>query len=206
MQADKRKIIVVAVLLVTLLAVGVWQFIGTSSPSPKERPVSRQEKREPKPLPEKEPENSAFRYADMGLVRKDPFQAGTLPDDPSTTSDDGNVVVAPPEENNPPKETRRPPIRPNINTSVPLFDPNQPGTVTTPAPPARSPDEFTYVLVGIVEGPNPIAVFQNDSGQQKMVPLNSFVEKNSRVVAIRDGKVTVRHNGKTLTFSVGGKQ
>lgn len=206
MQADKRKIIVVFVLLVALLAVGVWQFMGTSSPSPEALKVSQSAKKETKSPPQEEPQISEIRYAEMGLVRKDPFQTGTLPEDPSLQSDDGNVVVAPPEENNPPKETRRPPIRPNINTSVPLFDPNQPGTVKTPAAPARSPDEFTYTLIGIVEGPNPVAVFQNDSGQQKMVPLNSFVEKNSRVVAIRNGKVTVRHNGKTLTFSVGGKQ
>jgi hypothetical protein len=75
-----------------------------------------------------------------------------------------------------------------------------PGQPAQPAPPSQD----GYELVGVVDGPHPVAVFRSGGGTQKMVYLNGSIEQGARITGISHGKVTVSQNGKTKTLTVGG--
>jgi hypothetical protein len=69
-------------------------------------------------------------------------------------------------------------------------------TDLTKAAPLRQPNEFAYRVKGILNGPKPMAVFEDDSGNQRLVPLGGSVDGDSKVVGIEKGKVHIRHKGK----------
>jgi hypothetical protein len=206
MKDDKRKIAIVIGLLVVVLGIGAWQFSSSlSKPNDK-----RQEEVAEKPSKDDQSNNEVL-VADLdmiGLTRRNPFQPSPLADmDPR------------PQENPPAQQTpsssssssngRR--ITSDINTTVPPWvfsgDPQWPAggepSISQSAP-LRPSNEFAYTLIGVVDGPRPVAVFRGDDGSQQMVRVNENVGSNSKVVGIQNGQVKVQHNGKTITLSVGG--
>jgi hypothetical protein len=79
------------------------------------------------------------------------------------------------------------------------------GVGLSPGQPLRQPGEFGYRVKGVVVGDRPVAILEDDGGNQRMVPLGGSVDGDSRVVGIEKGRVRIRHRGKdqTLTISEG---
>ncbi len=213
MRDEKKKQIILGVLVAMVLGIGAWQFTSSGSTETEKKPEvqATEEKKEP---PTENPEvlsaeKDPYMY---GLKRKNPFQPYRLPMD---TDNSANQTPQP--KNPQPVVNRRPSgprLTPQYGSSMPPYPIEAPGATPgpntnaqiNPSTPMRSPDEFAYRLSGVVDGPKPVAVFTSDSGHQKMVPINGSLEPGSRVVGIRDGKVVVSHKGKTITLRVGGNR
>lgn len=199
-DSTKTKTAVLAALVVGLLGVGVFQF--TQSGSPQRRPPKAEEKGAPEA---KETEITAElpTFEAMGVTPQDPFRPIPLNREQSEPGNEPKVVQAPPET----PATSRP--------SVPYRGPSLPAPSNLPPMPAgsgvisagaplRAQGEFAYRLVGIVNGPRPCAVFQDDAGNQKLVRQGEAVDSGSHVVSVSDTKVVVRSGGKQITLRVGG--
>lgn len=197
-MSDKKRLSVLILLALILVGVGVWQFSSGDKKQNKPQPEQAKANEEQK---EKEliAQLTNIDYEGMGYVKKDPFRPAVLPN-----ADEPDEEEPPPPAPQPQNNNNRRPIQPNIDTSVPLFDPMGNNASLSDSPIIRSSDEFAYTLVGIVDGPVPCAVFRSDSGTQRIVRLNSLIDNDSRVIGIKDGVVTVRHRDKTLKLSVGG--
>ncbi len=205
---EKKKIIAMVLLFIVVIGVGAFQFSSIKGPSESSAVKQKveQEKKleaEKKKLDEengnKEIINPMFA---QNLPARDPFSPGTLPEEPtgSTSSNQQNPQ----------------PLKPaNMGPGFKPFDPgatipmlpgtgNQKGTIgiqqTAPIQPA---DQLAYSLKGILLGEKPAAVFQDDSGNQRLVALGGSIDGDSRVTNISQGTVTVRHKGKTVTLTVG---
>lgn len=200
MNRDKQKLVILAVLVMALLGVGAYQFIGGTGDD-KKSSKPQQDVTTKKPGPKAAEEAVVADLSMIGLTRKDPFQPWALPG-------------SEPQNPEPPREQQQPSpsVRSPSSSSKPLppfnFDAlpvTTPGNVEiTPSTPLRSPDEFSYSLVGVVDGPKPVAVFRSDTGEQRMVRINEPLGSDSKVVNISNGRVTIQHRGKNITLAVGG--
>ncbi len=206
-EKDKKKIVIIGVLAVAVLGIGAWQFSSAKS-----TPGSKSAKESAKSASQSEPTRETI-VADLdmiGLKRRNPFQPSALAEMQPTQAESTTVVAPPQASSNGarPSGPRGSSITPDISKYPFTFDGEPsltPGVELTPGTPLRSPNEFTYSLVGVVDGPRPVAVFRGDDGTQRMVRLNESVgSNNSKVVGIQNGQVKVQHNGKTITLSVGG--
>lgn len=209
MNNDKRKLAILGVLIAAILGIGAWQFTSAlRAPERKQKtvpPTAAAQKQQQQP--QQQPIAELDR---IGLTRRNPFQPSALPDMTPTTP---TTSSPPPPPSNQPRSNGSPRITPQIDTKLPPFqlpgDPiagaGTPGVSIDPAPPLRSEDEFAYSLIGILEGPRPMAVFKDDSGKQHLARVGENISSKSKLVKIQNGKVTVQHNGKTITLTVGGK-
>ncbi|MER3412693.1 MAG: hypothetical protein C4340_02765 [Armatimonadota bacterium] len=198
MAQDKKKLLIIGVLFLALVAVSTYQFIG-SSPAPKKSNVSKPEEAKKNDAAE-QPEDKGVAdnlYA-LGKTPRNPFQPGSLPNEqsPSDSENNNRIVQAPPEKPN----VTRP-----YKHQVPPWNPTIPGVGLNPGgeplPPVK---EFSYTLIGFVDGPTPVAVFLTGDGVQKMVRVGEYVGQNAKVVRIQNGSVTIQADGKTITQRVGG--
>lgn len=209
MGTDKRKFAILAILGLGLVAVGAWQFVGKSGGAPitprqKFRPSGESLVADNSETPE-----NTMDPAIAALPRKDPFAPGKLSPEP-TTNKNPKVIVAPPDEVARAKNAGRPSHGRNTGPLIPRFDPNnvQVSPIGGGGPSASysSPNAPSgYELIGVVDGPNPVAVFRSSSGNQTMVKVNGHVGQGGRIVGIKNGRVTVQQgDGSTKTLSVGG--
>jgi type II secretory pathway component PulC len=76
------------------------------------------------------------------------------------------------------------------------------GAGLTQGAPLRQPGEFAYQVKGVIVGKKPMAVFEDDNGNQRLVPLGGSLDGDSKVVAIEKGKVRIRHHGKEKTLDL----
>ncbi len=82
------------------------------------------------------------------------------------------------------------------------------GTVSASMPAPMSgkvaslPSEPGFKVRGIMVGPNPVAIFEDSNGSQKMVPTGGFVDGDTMVVAISRGRVVVKYRGKKKTLVI----
>lgn len=212
MAADRNKIIIISVLGAALLGVGAWQFLG-----PKPAPAtSRNAKKstngllaqaEPAASNSTTPTDPAQDPSYAGMTRKDPFVPGKLRDEPKQTMPQGKVIVAP-SQNGGPRV-----YQPNMRMSGGL-PPRYGGQVLPPAAVNGGPTPENggapggpsgYQLIGVVEGPRPVAVFRSASGQQTMVKVDGALGQGARVTGIKNGRVTVSNkDGSTKTIPIGG--
>jgi hypothetical protein len=205
MGEDKKKIAILGILFVALLGVGAWQIMGTGKSEPKKRPeASKQTANEEAPV------NNNYdlqdEFAMLSLERRDPFEPGALPKDPEQIARQQADTRHP--ANNSGGGTTSGSRIPTMIDKGTLPSPFgiQNNTTINPSEPIKNPNEFGYSLVGIVEGPRPTAVFKSESGKQVMADLNGSVGGQSKVVSIKNGKVTILHNGKKITMTTGGQK
>ncbi|MEW5883083.1 MAG: hypothetical protein AB1725_02520 [Armatimonadota bacterium] len=197
MAQDKKKLLIIGILFLALVAVGTYQFVG-SGPAAKKSSVAKAE--EPKDSGTAEQpedgESPSNLYA-LGFSPRNPFQPGTLPNDqkPSDSENNNRIVHAPPE----------PRVSTPYGGEKPPWDPTIPGVDMEPGGESLpAVNEFTYTLIGLVDGPTPVAVFLTGDGVQKMVRVGEYVGQNAKVVRIQNGAVTIQADGKTITQRVGG--
>ena len=213
MSKDKKKTMVVAGLGVLLLTVGAFQFIGKGSGSTPVAETAKQQataaktyaaEAEGKPVAKAE-ETDPQRAMLIAMVK-----------DPLPSRDPFAPIGSPVQQKAPSQPEIKPPViqqksvphqkwAPDFSPGNKPYDPlpgngqavnpaNNPNVST--APPLRQPSEFAYRVKGILNGPKPMAVFEDDSGNQRLVPLGGSVDGDSKVVGIEKGKVHIRQRGK----------
>ncbi len=214
LDKQKQKMAIVVALGAVVVGVGAFQFLNMSSaPAPKSE--KHQVKKPDAEEAAHDSEQQALRNLVTGLLpQRDPFEESPLPKNearPPSTSPNGEKAPEP----RPIIATRGIHRAERLNRISPM-DPligKLPGTRDGVAPdkvaiqsgkPLRNPGEFGFAVVGVIVGRRPAAVFQDDSGNQRMVPLGAAVDGDSRVLDIQHGKVTVQHRGKRLTLVLGG--
>lgn len=206
---EKKKIIVMAALFLVVIGVGAFQFSSVQGPTEdpgvkkkaEEEKKLEAEKRKQQQEQEHEILNPMFA---QNLPPRDPFAPGKLAEEPPA----------------PPAETPQPkPLKPSRSFKAdPGFKPFDPGAAIPELPkpgalegtiglqastPIRPADQLAYTLKGVLLGEKPMAVLQDESGNQRLVALGASIDGDSRVTDISQGKVTVRHKGKTVTLTVG---
>lgn len=189
---EKKKLIIIGVLVAVILAVGAFQLVGGggSAPTPvKAKPAEADAK--------KADENSAPKnaLATLELAARDPFKAEQLgtPDKPNVP----DPVQKP--------DASRDAVRRNTGSTLPVFPISPNGSL--PGPDGKNgisvkPD-FNYALSGVILGSHSAAVFVDAQGGQRLVPVGGSVDGDTRVISIEKGAVTVNFRGKMLRISGG---
>jgi len=209
MNNDKKKMIVLGALGLVLVAVGAFTFVGGASPTPPptakasaEDKAKNGEGTEKDGQKEQTPEEKLVAQFNAGeLPTRDPFAPDVV------------AVVTPPVQQTP---TQTPPRvssggvrRPSgLRGNVPPFNPmgggfggdlppaSGGGIGIEPGAALRSPDDPGYRVKGVIQGRKPMAVLEDGSGNQKLVPVGGSVDGDTQVTGIEKGKVRVRHRGK----------
>lgn len=213
---DKKKLLAIGGLGLVLLGVGAFQFTSFLFKPEVKVTVKETESSEPKRDPAQEERDRLMAMLPGPLPVRDPFL-------PKIVADQANANVpeaptAPPagstaQRTSPPAGQSRP-----QNISIPPLDPlmnplgalggspggELPPMNLSPSAPMRSPEEFAYRLRGAVVGQRPVAIFEDDAGNQRMIPVGGSIDGQSKVVAIEEGRVTVRHRGRTLNLTLQG--
>lgn len=225
MNNDKKKMMVVGGLGLALVAIGAFQFIPKKSPAPTPpaeaaagttastgtAPTSDPANGKPKEGKKSDdPQRDELIAMIQPLPQRDPFspQSNELETKPT------NPVVPVQQPVNPP--VARPMGDGNnhsrIPGGIPPFDPSQGGglppvgnnpdspVVVDKGKPLRQPEDLAYEVKGVMVGEKPMAVFEDDSGNQRLVPLGGSLDRDSKVVGIEKGKVRIRHKGKDKTL------
>lgn len=68
--------------------------------------------------------------------------------------------------------------------------------------PGENTGGSSYKVKGTIVGNTKMAVFEDDKGNQKLVPLGGSVDGDTKVVGISNGKVKVRRGGRTEEVGV----
>lgn len=198
MKDDKKKLMIVGILVFVVFAVGAFQLMGGSGSKPVVQTPSKPKDKIAADV--KAPSDDKINpFAKTALPQRDPFKAGQLP------SKDGTVLPIPTPIKPDPAPTK--PIR-TIRNNFRGNEMSQQLPVATGgtqiAPMQVEAPAFGYQLVGVITGPRPAAVFQDSSGSQRLVQAGSSVDGDSRVLSIRDGEVRVQFKDKTLRLKPGG--
>jgi len=195
-------------LFIVVIGVGAFQFSSVQGPTedPNIKKKAEEEKKLEAEKKKLEQEKGGHEVVNpmfaQNLAPRDPFAPGKLPEEPAT-------------DINPSHQSPKPLKPTNIDPGFKPFDPG--GAVPTlpnagavqgsiglqHGAPIRPADELAYSLKGVLLGERPAAVFQDESGNQRLVALGGSIDGDSRVTDISQGKVTVRHKGKTVTLTVG---
>lgn len=208
----KKKTLVLVALAVVLVGVGAFGFLR---PEPQIPPkvVARSSDAETGPAEKDAP---AKKSADVGkderaeqlmalvtgpLSPRDPFEPQGSMGTEAVTAPPPAGASAPP----PPPQVRRTPSVPPLDPLAGSLGGTPSGMGISPGPALRQPGEFGYRVKGVVVGSKPVAVLEDEGGNQRLVPLGGSIDGDSRVVGIEKGRVRIRHRGKdqTLTLSEG---
>lgn len=201
MNDDKKKMAVLGALGAVVLAIGAFSFMK-GDPAPVDASASADEvvaEEAPKTVDEDgktimDPTLSAL--VTTTYAARDPFQApASASTGPTTTPE---AQPEPPTTSSTPRPNRTThvePWTPPIGGSLPTGNgggmglPNPDGAVYVPQMPS-------YRVKGVLVGEKSIAVFEDEQGNQKLVPLGGSIDGETTVTKIEKGKVTVRHRGK----------
>lgn len=209
-----KKTLVLVALVVVLVGVGAFGFL---KPEPKYEPkvVARSGDTEEvsptsaqmKTAPAKGKDERAEQLMALvtgPLTARDPFEPlGTMGMEGVTPPKvAGTSTVPPPPVSRPAQRT---PVVPPLEPLAGSFGSPSPGMGLAPSSPLRQPSEFGYRVKGVVVGAKPVAVLEDEGGNQRLVPLGGSIDGDSRVVGIEKGRIRIRHRGKvqTLTLSEG---
>lgn len=226
---DKKKLMVLGAMAAVLLAVGAFQFMG-SGPAPK--PVTEAEDKAKDSAasevaskdPKMEEDPIRAQILDLlnpGVSTRDPFMPSgqiakdmTPPEAPAT----GQKPMPAPTINGGTgrrggggnfdsegfKPWGPPTLQGDLNPNGPKLVPAPSGN-NTGSPnggQVQNPDEFGYKVKGIIEGKTKMAVFEDQAGNQKLVPVGGSVDGDSVVEDVADGKVKVKHRGKSKNIKI----
>jgi hypothetical protein len=192
MTKQKKQMIVVGVLLLAVLAVGAFQFMG-GKPQPVVADEGGKVKKEDQTLVaanSPDPKDLAI----MQLLNqpgspRDPFAPQAVLIDPEP---EGHQVT-PPDRPDPEINTDFGPVNPGVNGGIE-------GPIGTEIVPERAP----FTLRGVMIGKKNLAVIQLDSGRQILVAEGEQFGPNSSVLAVSEHEVVIKVNGKVQTLPLGG--
>lgn len=217
MNNEKKKLVILGVLAVVVVGIGAFSFMGGSKPAPAAT-ESTTASTEPEPEATAEGDPSQTSEALPGDPAQD-LDGDGQPDSPHPTQFAGlqNVNdLAPRDPFEPPagavvkKATPAPQPAPAPRVAVsqphggidkgnrPWGPPIDGGSELAP-PVSIAP---TYRVKGILLGKRPVAVFEDSTGNQRLVPLGGSLDGDTQVTDISKGRVTIRHKGKETTLTI----
>jgi len=205
---DKQKTIAVVVLAVVVVGVGAFQFLGHGSGA----------------TSPKKPKGDKAHAADLAGGAKGSSKDAFVPPNPLVVSalpvhdpfQEGKITSSVPDASAPgPRTTKGFHIPGGGATIPPAFVGGTPqggglsgalgGGSALPGV-LPKPDVFSMTLAAVLVGDKPAAVFQDEQGNQRLVPLGGKIDGDSVVTSISRGRVTVSYKGKTVTLTVGAVQ
>ena len=214
MQDDKKKMLVLVILVIAILGVGAFQLMpqeperAAPSTSKKWAPPEEKEGVEAKVTPVRNPSVMA------PLSKRDPF------DVPAGFDIDGPVVN--PANERPTPNPRRvssmdEPIRPfpvgvDPLPGTQLGREEMPSAIRGNGKPGPTTDSvvkppeptFDYSLSGVIVGRTSAAVLKDAQGNQRLVTEGSKIDAHSTLLEVRPNGVTVELNGKKLQIGIQG--
>ncbi|MFM9874420.1 MAG: hypothetical protein ACKVQS_13270 [Fimbriimonadaceae bacterium] len=216
MNGDKKKMLVLGVLALLLVAVGAFSFLSGGNSSASAELTTTKADAKTTAVDDTDP-NAVKGEGDL-KTETDPTK------NPDGTPKDGLLAMVPLAPRDPftipaqldtrPKQEPVKPV-PVANTQVPTtLGNNRPeGNRPFPPPMGELPGGGIgggvpmavvpqYTVKGIILGAKPLAVFQDSSGNQKLVSLGGSIDGDTTVVAIEKGKVTVSYKGKRQSLVI----
>jgi hypothetical protein len=222
MKDDKKKMMILGVLALVMIAVGAFSFMGgggaaatTEVVATTETPTEGTDGDGTEAGVEGEEGAEGVEGVDSGLPTEGDGALALMPlpvRDPFTvpTGLDDRIQAAPPA---PVQQTPAPvaqssnpqppamhagnaPLTPPMGGGLPSF--GEGNDVSLP-PVVAKPQ---YTVKGIILGTKPLAVFEDGDGNQKLVSVGGSVDGDTRVVAIDKGRVTVSYKGKQHTLVI----
>ena len=208
MDPEKKKLVAVGALVVAILGIGAFQFLG--SPPALEPVVQKKASEEKKDDPKAvKPAKNPMYASALGV--RDPFQPASF------------SIVAEPEPATPvnPAPSNSAPVAstgkiswlpPGLGGSFPT-GPTPGGMIPAgvgeplvqapalPIVPAKP--RFGFSLTGVVVGEQSLAVFRDAKGGERMIPVGGTLDSTTRLISVREGEATVRFHGETLTLILG---
>lgn len=208
MQKKNQKIVMLVLLSVVMLSVGVWQWqsMSGSAPEPAQQESNGQTAQnsghteQPQPS---EPETGSPEPGRMQVANLEPLPMR----DPFTP--DPNLIKnpdQPPADSRPVVVSNRTPR--TISGSLPPLPP-----MTMPdnhmrlerTDPDVKPEPLTpdWQVMGVVQGPNTIAIVKDGDGNRRFVRQGEWLGNGFRVESVRRGEIVVRGHGQTHRLKVG---
>lgn len=211
MKDDKKKLVVLGVLVAVMLGVGAFTFMGGGSSTPPVVADATGQANQTEVIKVGATGETSLNGAKGDAeLPKNPLYAADLPQrDPFVTTLAGaqsnSGTPAPPVISRPTRQPRAPrggTIAPYSPMTGELPAAGGPITISQTGP---DPNQFGYTVSGVITGGGkPAAVFTDSSGNQRLVPVGGSLDGDSKVVAIDRGNVTIEHRGKKQRLSLGG--
>ncbi|MEX2244791.1 MAG: hypothetical protein WD716_13215 [Fimbriimonadaceae bacterium] len=192
MTKQKKQMIVIGVLLLAVLGIGAFQFMG-----PKPKPVAADDADKPKEDQTLVAANTVDPVASaIGLLLdqpgspRDPFVPQAVLIDPEPDREPTRVIVRPPDE---------------ISGGTGPVNPGGfGGPITGPIDTQIIPDSAPFTLRGVMIGKKNLAVIELAGGRQILVAEGEKFGTDSSVLAVSENEVVIKVNGKVQTLPLGG--
>lgn len=193
-QASPKQWAAVGILGLLLLGVGVWQWQSLSGRSNAPRPTPRSSQTGQTGLTNSDRSDGLA----MGSVPfapfppRDPFRPTVAAATPTVSR------VAQPTRSSAREISGTPPVPP-----LALPAPSGKLELQPAEKPTEQPPIPNWTLVGIVQGPRPLAILKDSEGNRRFVQLGDQLEEGWRVRRIERGTLTLQKGQTTLSIQVG---
>lgn len=215
---EKKKMMVLVALVVVVIAVGAFQFMGGSKPAPSTT-ASTTDKTTPDSTTSDTKTAEGTGEGSTSTDETGTGEAGTVgtkvatnaageqvkeltPRDPFQVPGDVVAMNQTPVEPTPEKHTPKPS---SMGGGLNPYNPTGSGPILPPGGgqlvPVSEP-EPTFRVMGVLVGAHPMAVFEDDKGNQRLVALGGSVDGDTKVTKIERGRVTVVRHGKETTLVI----
>jgi hypothetical protein len=194
---EKKKMAILAGLAIGVVTIGATQFMGHRRPPPVADPIKHAVADNDQPSASATTGLKNPQVAD-GLPERDPFQApaDTLPKDvpaPGSKPSEGPKPFPHHGRAGGPKPFDPLPLPGSLPSSK---GPGAPGTSLVPTP--------NYRCVAVIQGTKPIAVFEDVTGNQKMVRLGGSLDGETKLAEVHGTSVSIEVRGQRRRLSIGG--
>jgi hypothetical protein len=217
---EKKKLMVVGVLVVVIACVGGFNLLkgkGAAAPAPVTTaptgatpPTGATGSTPSAALPAVGKDGAVPGQPAGATTVKNPQVANDLPSrDPFNPPADATVHVPTFPKANPMKPFRTSGLDNPAMKPLPLSGSNltalpTSGGMSSSTAPKVDDKPFGYRVVGEISGDRPAVMLEDGSGNQKLVPVGSAIDGDSRVKRVDNGAVVIEYRGKMLRLNVGG--
>jgi len=194
MSKDKKQLVVFGALLLVVVAIGAFQFMGKEEPKTDSVAIAESSTKgideilDPEIKVEKDPVDLVLENLLGPKDERDPFIAQGMVE---------NTAVAKPVLDKPAVRQPESELGPTGEIPWPVGDEALQSGFALDEPP--------YTLRGVVIGNKTLAVLENSEGSQFMVvPGQTLSESETKILAVEDGKVIVDYRGRVKELTLQG--
>lgn len=198
---SRQQWLLISLLALVLAGVGFWQWNNMQTPPPPPQPPNSQGAK-PQPAQNEQGEAGSpesVRYTTLpSFLPRDPFRPDL--DLLSQQSSEAEGEEKPKITGGKTRPFSVPPLPPlSLNMSSEGLEKGQEPKPVEPEP-LPKPE---WSLVGIVEGPQTLAILKDSEGNRRFVRVNENLEPGFRVLAIQRGAIILKGHGQSFTLRLG---